>query len=80
LAADFNITPWSPVFADILEGSGLRDSSLGFGVAPTWLSRPLFFGLPIDHILVSPDIKVKNRHVGPDVGSDHFPVIADLAF
>ena len=80
LAGDFNVTPWSPVFPDILADSNLRDSALGFGIHSTWLSRLLPFGLPIDHILVSPDINVMSRHVGPYVGSDHFPVVADLAF
>lgn len=80
LAGDFNITPWSPIFSRILAESGLRDSALGFGIDPTWFSASPALGLPIDHILVSPDIAVTGRHVGPYVGSDHFPVIADLAF
>jgi endonuclease/exonuclease/phosphatase (EEP) superfamily protein YafD len=77
---DFNLTPWSPYFSKFLDGAGLSDSARGRGVAPTWFSRLLPFGLPIDQILLGPDVAVVDRHVGADVGSDHLPVIADLAF
>jgi len=77
---DFNLTPWSPYFHRFLDDARLRDSATGRGVAPTWFSRLLPFGLPIDQILLGPDVEVIQRRVGADVGSDHFPVIADLAF
>jgi endonuclease/exonuclease/phosphatase (EEP) superfamily protein YafD len=77
---DFNLTPWSPYFQRLLDAAGLRDSAIGRGVAPTWFSRLLPFGLPIDQVLLGPDVTVVDRHVGADVGSDHLPVIADLAF
>jgi len=35
--------------------------------------------IPIDHILVGTGIRVFKREVGPDVESDHRPVLADLA-
>jgi endonuclease/exonuclease/phosphatase (EEP) superfamily protein YafD len=78
LVGDLNLTPWSPAFGRLLDASSLRDTALGRGIAPTWLSSIPFIGLPIDHVLVSPDIAVQARRVGPDVGSDHFPVIAEL--
>jgi endonuclease/exonuclease/phosphatase (EEP) superfamily protein YafD len=77
---DFNLTPWSPYFQQLLDGAGLRDSAIGRGVAPTWFSRLLPFGLPIDQVFLGPEVTVVDRHVGADVGSDHLPVIADLAF
>ncbi len=77
---DFNMTPWSPYFRQFLSDAGLADSARGRGVAPTWFSRWLPFGLPIDQVLVGPAIAVAERHVGADVGSDHLPVIADLNF
>lgn len=76
---DMNATPWSPVLRHFLEQNGLRDSALGFGLHPTWLSRWLPLGIPIDQILHSDAIAVLDRRVGPDVGSDHFPVTADIA-
>jgi len=78
VAGDLNLTPWSPVFADLLARGGLRDSALGRGLVGTWLSRFILFGLPIDHVLVSPAFDVHDRRIGPDLGSDHLPVIVEL--
>ena len=43
-----------------------------------WFSKYVYYGSPVDHILVSRNIEVKHFEVGPDIGSDHFPVFADL--
>lgn len=76
---DLNTTSWSPHFADMLQASGLRDSRRGFGIQPSWTGNVPLMAIPIDHVLVSPDIAVRNRRIGPDIGSDHLPVIIDLA-
>ena len=76
---DMNATPWSPVLRHFMERNGLRDSALGYGLHPTWFSRWLPLGIPIDQILHSDGITVLDRRVGPDVGSDHFAVTADIA-
>jgi endonuclease/exonuclease/phosphatase (EEP) superfamily protein YafD len=82
VVGDFNATPWSRPFAALVARSGLRDSRLGFGVqasfpaAGGWLTA---LRIPIDHALVSPDIAVTARRVERDVGSDHLPVVLDLA-
>jgi endonuclease/exonuclease/phosphatase (EEP) superfamily protein YafD len=79
---DLNATPWSRPFAALVARSGLRDSRAGFGVgasfpaAPPWLA-PL--RIPIDHALVSADLAVLDRRVERDVGSDHLPVVLDIA-
>jgi endonuclease/exonuclease/phosphatase (EEP) superfamily protein YafD len=79
LAGDFNMTPWSPVFADLLESSGLRDSARGFGLQTTWpMTLPLPCRIPIDHCLHTPDLEVVDRRAGPDIGSDHLPLIVEL--
>jgi endonuclease/exonuclease/phosphatase (EEP) superfamily protein YafD len=80
LLGDFNCTPWSPVFRDLVTATGLRSTATGAGLTPTWFSRWLPLGLVIDHILVGSAIETQRHDVGRDVGSDHFPVIADLAF
>ena len=74
LVGDLNITPWSPYFGDLLEVSQLQNSQRGFGVQPTWLGQ-----IPIDHVLHSQDISVEDRRIGPRFGSDHQPIIVDLA-
>ncbi len=76
---DMNATPWSPVLRRFMEQNGLQDSALGYGVHPTWFSRWLPLGIPIDQILHSDGIAVQDRRVGPDVGSDHFSVTADIS-
>lgn len=76
---DMNATPWSPVLRNFMDQNALRDSALGRGVHPTWFSHSLLFGLPIDQILHSDGVIILDRRVGPDVGSDHFPLAADIA-
>jgi len=77
---DFNCTPWSPRFRDLLSATGLRDSAFSFGLSPTWFSSWLPIGIKIDHILIGNEIAVTRHEVGSDVGSDHYGVVADLAF
>lgn len=80
---DFNTPTWSPFFQSFLKKSGLIDAA-GTGWPATtrfsrrWFAKHFYFGSPVDHILVSRNIEVKHFEVGPDIGSDHFPVIADL--
>jgi endonuclease/exonuclease/phosphatase (EEP) superfamily protein YafD len=59
--------------------SRLRDSREGFGIQPTWLSNKPLFMVPIDHVLVSEGINIHKRFTGPDIGSDHRPVIVDFS-
>lgn len=80
LLGDLNLSPWSPYFSDLLETSGLRDSRAGFGLQTTWPTQLFLLRLPIDHCLVSPELAVIDHRVGPEVGSDHFPLIVDLRF
>ncbi|GBD96589.1 MAG TPA: hypothetical protein ENG83_11205 [Nitrospirae bacterium] len=79
VAGDFNATPYSPIFRKLLKISGLKDSTDGFGWQPSW---PTYFPplwIPIDHILVSPEIQVHKRATGSYIGSDHYPVFAELS-
>ena len=77
LAGDLNITPFSPYFDDLLADSGLQDPRRGRGVLTTWPSQSWLLRIPIDHCLVSEEIAATLR-TGPDVGSDHLPLIAEL--
>ncbi len=78
LIGDLNTTSFSPNFNRIIEGTSLRDSRLGFGLQPSWNAQIPFISVTIDHILISKEIMVTNRMVGPDIGSDHFPVIIKI--
>jgi endonuclease/exonuclease/phosphatase (EEP) superfamily protein YafD len=78
VAGDFNTTPWSPHFRDLLAAAGLRNAADGKGYIPTW---PTWFWparIPIDHVLLKGPIAVTTVRRGPAIGSDHFPIIADL--
>ena len=79
LAGDLDSTPWSPAFRKLLLHGGLVDTGPRRGLTATWLSRVPFVGLLIDHVLVSPGIAVADNRLGFGVGSNHFPVIVDLA-
>lgn len=36
--------------------------------------------LPIDHFLITSELVILNRTIGPNVGSDHYPVLVDLSW
>lgn len=78
VAGDFNATPWSLPYRTFAARSGLRDTALGRGVQPTWNARRVAPRIPIDHVFASPDLAVLHRAVGPDIGSDHFPIEVTL--
>jgi endonuclease/exonuclease/phosphatase (EEP) superfamily protein YafD len=78
VAGDLNSSSWSPIFRELTAVTKLRDSRQGFGVQGTWTPPLLPLRLPIDHVLVSPGIRVVQREVGADIGSDHRPVFAEL--
>ena len=79
LLGDLNVSPWSPYFQDLLSASGLRDSRQGFGIQASWPTSFAFARIPIDHCLVSSEIAVHDRRIGPKMGSDHFPVVVDFS-
>ncbi|MDF7798099.1 endonuclease/exonuclease/phosphatase family protein [Pontiellaceae bacterium B1224] len=77
LIGDLNVTTWSPYFQTLVKESGLKDSMKGFGFQPSWAAN-FFLKIPIDHMLHASEINIHNRQIGPDIGSDHFPVIVDF--
>ncbi len=81
LCGDLNTTPWSPFFKKLLRQSGLRDSRRGRGIQPTWpgQARLPLLRIPLDHVLRSPDVAILRRKIGPDIGSDHLPVIVEFS-
>ncbi|MEJ7597577.1 MAG: endonuclease/exonuclease/phosphatase family protein [Kofleriaceae bacterium] len=78
LMGDFNATPWSRPFLRLLRRSALCDSRAGFGVQASFPATSLLLRIPIDHVLASCTVGVRDRRIGRDVGSDHLPVIVDL--
>jgi endonuclease/exonuclease/phosphatase (EEP) superfamily protein YafD len=91
IVGDLNTSPWSVEFKRLTQRTGLRDSQLGLGLQPSWPMLMPAIGLrstptlltdiltiPIDHVLISPQLVVLSRKTGPFVGSDHLPVIIEL--
>ncbi|MGH8284156.1 MAG: endonuclease/exonuclease/phosphatase family protein [Steroidobacteraceae bacterium] len=77
---DLNVSPFSPHFQTLLETGRLASAAQGFGWQPTWPSVLPPVGIQIDHVLVSRGIEVRRFARGPFIGSDHWPVVADLSF
>ncbi|MFP4518465.1 MAG: endonuclease/exonuclease/phosphatase family protein, partial [Oceanicaulis sp.] len=70
---DLNASVWSPDFTHL---PGRRAGDPRFITTfPTWLPRG---GIVLDHILVGEALAVRRAEVGPDLGSDHRPVLAEM--
>lgn len=81
IAGDFNSTSWSPDFIKLLSQTELRDSRANNGLQPSWPTQlPKFLRIPIDQVLISPEISVIDRQIMPSVGSDHLPVLIKLGY
>ena len=79
VVGDFNATPWSSPFRNLMDEADLRNSQVGFGLQPSFpTTSNVILRVPIDHLLHSEHFIVRDRRLGPDLGSDHFPLIVDI--
>ena len=86
IAGDFNATPWSQDMLHLDEIIPLERRTRAFFSWPTptrsftrWRVHspvPLF---AIDQVYAGRDWRLVEIHRGPDIGSDHFPIIATFA-
>jgi endonuclease/exonuclease/phosphatase (EEP) superfamily protein YafD len=84
VVGDFNTTPWSAVMRRLIARTGLAygpgarigtyPAEVGGRNIPTWLA------IPIDIVLTRGGAAIAARRHGPRIGSDHWPVIAEIAF
>lgn len=77
LAGDLNLTMWNDAYRPLVAVAGLHNARKGHGIGPTWPALgPI--GVPIDHILATRDVGLRNFRVMPGIGSDHYPVTAEF--
>jgi endonuclease/exonuclease/phosphatase (EEP) superfamily protein YafD len=79
VCGDFNTVPWSAQLGEFAESTGLRDAFAGSWPVYSWPAWSPLLRVPLDHCLVSDGLAVRGRSFGPSSGSDHFPLIVDLA-
>jgi endonuclease/exonuclease/phosphatase (EEP) superfamily protein YafD len=81
VVGDLNASPWSWPFGLLLDEGNLRNSQIGFGLQPSFpATSTVLLRVPIDHLLHSVELRVRDRRLGPALGSDHFPLIVDLEY
>ena len=73
---DFNLPPESAIFKRDWTWRRRAFSEAGAGFGHTWHSS--WHGAAIDHVLISKRWSAAACWVGPDLGSDHRPLVADL--
>jgi endonuclease/exonuclease/phosphatase (EEP) superfamily protein YafD len=80
LTGDFNMPADSRIYRQSWSSYGNAFSAAGLGFGGTKITPvgPISYGLRIDHVLFDPPFRAARAWVGPDVGSDHLPLLADL--
>lgn len=80
VCGDFNTPPWTAPFRRLEREAGLASlygpSAWTAYSWPTWSPA---LRVPIDNCLVSGGLVVRSHDDGPSIGSDHFPLVVDLA-
>ena len=81
LMGDLNMTPVSYRFNRLLEDLKLHTYSSFYKQTFTWPAYlPYILGIQIDHVLYSKNFKMISKKTTNSPGSDHRPLIVDLAF
>jgi endonuclease/exonuclease/phosphatase family metal-dependent hydrolase len=77
LIGDFNMTPWSFEYRELIEDTGLNDSMIGFGIQTSWPFHDFLtslFRIPLDHCLTSTGLAVGKRTTAEPGSSNHRPL------
>ncbi|MGJ8684435.1 MAG: endonuclease/exonuclease/phosphatase family protein [Nonlabens sp.] len=77
---DFNDVAWSDSTQLTKTIGKLLDLRIGRGFYNTYHAQYPLFRWPLDHILLSPEFRLKDAGTGVDFESDHFPSWAVLTF
>jgi endonuclease/exonuclease/phosphatase (EEP) superfamily protein YafD len=81
ICGDFNTPPWSGPLRQLASAAGLRDLyAEGAWRGYSWPTWNWALRVPLDNCLFGRGVATVGHHDGPDVGSDHFPLVVDLRF
>jgi endonuclease/exonuclease/phosphatase (EEP) superfamily protein YafD len=78
VAGDFNMPVESAIYRENWSGFVNAFSKVGLGLGHTKTTR--WFGTRIDHVLTGTSFRPVRCWVGPEMGNDHRPVVADVEF
>lgn len=82
VVGDFNAAPWTLPVQRLIDETGLACGpgalTSTFPIAYRRLRFPRWLGIPIDIVMAGNGARVASRRNGPDIGSDHWPVAAEL--
>lgn len=80
IAGDFNSTTQGRLMQTLMARANLAPARFGHGVNGTWPDRlPPFLRLGLDGGLIPPELTSTAFVVGPDIGSDHRPILMRVA-
>ena len=78
VAGDFNMPEESAIYRRHWSGLNNAFSCAGYGFGTSKETR--WHGIRIDHVLLGPGWSCLHTQVGPHLGGDHRPMVADLAW
>lgn len=79
IIGDLNATAWCPPLRRLAARSDLRFAGTRHRFfAATWPVHVPHLRIPIDHVLLDRRLGCSAFRVGPDIGSDHFPLLVDI--
>lgn len=78
IAGDFNAVSWSPIFELVQAVGGLVDPRQQAGYLASHSADSWLMHWPLDHVIHQPEIRTVSFRIERDIGSDHYPVVAEL--
>jgi endonuclease/exonuclease/phosphatase (EEP) superfamily protein YafD len=75
---DLNDVAWSDTNRLFEDLSGTIDPRIGRGFYPTFHAQYPMLRWPLDHVFYTPHFALVRMERLPDIGSDHFPLLAEL--